>query len=136
MKNNEKKEALSEYLEARKELAYWSAKVNDLEPLELYRSPSAGWAPSGGGGGNAIEAAVVELETAREEKATAEAKTKDAMARVLLLIQQAPTADQRTILRRRYIDGMSWDEIAAAEGKSKTWATNLHGTALKNLQVK
>ena len=129
--NAEKKTALSEYLEAKKELKYWVKKVADLAPLALYRSPSASSAPPGGGTGNPIEMAVVELETARENERIAAEKVKAAKARVMAIIQTAPEADQRVLLMRRYIDGMEWDEIAEEEGKSKTWATNLHGTAMK-----
>lgn len=130
MKSSRKREALNEYLEAKKDLEYWAARVAELEPLNLYRSPSAGEMPTGGGG-NIIEAAVVELETAREKKEAATARAREAMWRVLALIEQAPTADQRAILRQRYITGMNWEDIAAQKGKTRTWATNLHGTAIK-----
>lgn len=135
MRNSDKKEALSEYLEAKKEWTYWSKKVAELEPLELYRSPSMSGMPGGGGAGNPIEVAVVELETARENKAAAEEQAREAYARVMAIIKTAPEADQRVLLIRRYIDGMSWDDIADAEGKSRTWATNTHGEAMKYITV-
>lgn len=135
MKSNRKREALNEYLEAKKDLEYWAARVAELEPLDLYRSPAAGTSPGGGSSGNAIEAAVVELETAREEKAAATARAKEAMGRVLALIEQAPTAEQRAILRQRYIEGLGWDDIAGQKGKARTWATNLHGTAIKYISL-
>jgi len=133
--NAEKKKALGEYLEAKKELKYWVKKVADLAPLALYRSPSANAMPPGGGSGNPIEAAVVELETARENERAAVKKATAAKARVMAIIQTAPEADQRVLLMRRYIDGMEWEDIAEAEGKSKTWATNLHGTAMKFIKL-
>lgn len=135
MKNEDKKKALNEYLEAKKELNYWAKKVAELEPLDMYRSPTASGMPSGGGPGNPIEAAVVELEAARENKSRAEEYTRAARERVMEIIQTAPAADQRVLLMRRYIDGMSWDDIAEAEGKSRTWATNTHGTAVKLITV-
>lgn len=131
MRNEAKKKALSEYLEAKKEWGYWARKVAELEPLDLYRSPSISGMPGGGSAGNQIEAAVVELEAAREHKAAAKDRMEDARARVMAIIQTAPEADQRVLLMRRYIDGQSWDDIAEAEGKSRTWATNTHGTAMK-----
>lgn len=131
MRNEVKKKALGEYLEAKKEWGYWARKVAELEPLDLYRSPSLSGMPGGGSAGNQIEAAVVELETAREHKAEAKIRMEAAHARVMAIIQTAPEADQRVLLMRRYIDGQSWDDIAEAEGKSRTWATNTHGTAMK-----
>ena len=131
MRNEAKKKALGEYLEVKKEWGYWARKVAELEPLDLYRSPSLSGMPGGGSAGNQIEAAVVELETAREHKAEAKTRMEAARARVMAIIQTAPEADQRVLLMRRYIDGQSWDDIAEAEGKSRTWATNTHGTAMK-----
>lgn len=131
MRNEAKKKALGEYMEAKKEWGYWARKVAELEPLDLYSSPSLSGMPGGGSAGNLIEAAVVELETAREHKAEAKIRMEAARARVMAIIQTAPEADQRVLLMRRYIDGQSWDDIAEAEGKSRTWATNTHGTAMK-----
>lgn len=131
MRNEAKKKALGEYQEAKKEWGYWAGKVAELEPLDLYRSLSLSGMPGGGSAGNQIEAAVVELETAREHKAEAKIRMEAARARVMAIIQTAPEADQRVLLMRRYIDGQSWDDIAEAEGKSRTWATNTHGTAMK-----
>lgn len=134
MKNTDKRQTLCGYLEAKKDLDYWATKVAELEGLDLYRSPTVQLAPSGGGTGNPIEAAIIELETAREKKKEAEAVARDAMAKALELIEQAPTADQRYILRKKYIDGVEWDDMAREKGKSRTWATNLHGTALRFLE--
>jgi len=129
--NAEKKEALSEYLEAKKELLYWVRKVTELAPLATYRSPSASTMPPSGGPGDPTAAALLELEEARENERIAAEEVQAAKARVMAIIRTAPEADQRVLLMRRYIDGMDWDEIAEREGKSKTWATNLHGTAMK-----
>lgn len=54
---------------------------------------------------------------------------------ILSLIQMARTADQKVLLMRRYIDGMSWEDAAEAAGKSRTWATNTHGEALLYIRL-
>lgn len=135
MKNEEKKRALCEYLEEKKVLAYWEKKVEEYESLDLYRSPAITAMPAGTGSGNPIEIAVVELETARENKRAAVELVAAALKRVTAIIQTAPTADERIVLMQRYIDGMDWEQIAEAAGKSRTWATNTHGTAIKNIAV-
>lgn len=38
------------------------------------------------------------------------------------------------VLHKVYILGMSFKEVAASKGKSLSWATSTHGTALTNLQ--
>ena len=68
---------------------------------------------------------------AEENKRRATAKAQDARERVMALIDTVQDAGQRILLMRRYIDGMTWDDIAEAFGRSRTWATNTHGTAIK-----
>ena len=42
-------------------------------------------------------------------------------------------ATEYDVLHKRYIRDMTFDEIGAARGKSKSWATTVHGRALQNL---
>lgn len=44
-------------------------------------------------------------------------------------------ATEYDVLHKRYIQGMTFDEIGAAKRKSKSWATTVHGRALQNLNV-
>lgn len=128
--NEKKKAALNEYLDALKEVDYWANKVENMEKSNGYRSPDATAAPISGKVGNPTTSAVLELETARENELDARQYARDAKRRVLALIKQVPAGEQRVLLMRHYIDGMSWEDAAEAEGKSRTWATNNHGTAL------
>ena len=43
-------------------------------------------------------------------------------------------ATEYDVLHKRYIQGMTFDEIGAARNKSKSWATTVHGRALQNVQ--
>lgn len=38
------------------------------------------------------------------------------------------------VLHKRYIQNMTFDEIAEAKRKSKSWATTVHGRALQSVQ--
>lgn len=42
-------------------------------------------------------------------------------------------ATEYDVLHKRYIQGMQFDEIGAAKGKSKSWATTIHGRALQSV---
>ena len=42
-------------------------------------------------------------------------------------------ATEYDVLHKRYIQGMTFDEVGAAKRKSKSWATTVHGRALQNL---
>lgn len=133
--NEKKKAALNEYLDALKEVDYWANKVENMEKSNGYRSPDATAAPISGKVGNPTTSAVLELETARENELDARQYARDAKRRVLALIKQVPAGEQRVLLMRHYIDGMSWEDAAEAEGKSRTWATNNHGTALLHIHL-
>lgn len=133
--NEKKKAALNEYLDALKEVDYWANKVENMEKSNGYRSPDATDAPISGKVGNPTTSAVLELETARENEQDARQYARDAKRRVLALIKQVPAGEQRVLLMRHYIDGMSWEDAAEAEGKSRTWATNNHGTALLHIHI-
>ena len=133
--NEKKKAALNEYLDALKEVDYWANKVENMEKSNGYRSPDATAAPISGKVGNPTTSAVLELETARENELDARQYARDAKRRVLALIKQVQAGEQRVLLMRHYIDGMSWEDAAEAEGKSRTWATNNHGTALLHIHL-
>lgn len=133
--NEKKKAALNEYLDALKEVDYWANKVENMEKSNGYRSPDATAAPISGKVGNPTTSAVLELETARENELDARQYARDAKRRVLALIKQVPAGEQRVLLMRHYIDGISWEDAAEAEGKSRTWATNNHGTALLHIHL-
>lgn len=133
--NEKKKVALNEYLDALKEVDYWANKVENMEKSNGYRSPDATAAPISGKVGNPTTSAVLERETARENELDARQYARDAKRRVLALIKQVPAGEQRVLLMRHYIDGMSWEDAAEAEGKSRTWATNNHGTALLHIHL-
>ena len=56
----------------------------------------------------------------------------DLKQEIIRTIEQL-TATEYDVLHKRYIQGMTFDEIGAAKGKSKSWATTVHGRALQNL---
>ena len=124
--DTKKKSALSEYLEMKSELSYWTERVAEAEQSNTYRSPSTSRVVSKSAPGDPTASALTMLETAKENKKRAEEKSKEAMVRVLTIIQTVPKAAHRILLMRRYIDGLSQDDIADAEYKSRTWVvTNL-----------
>lgn len=48
-------------------------------------------------------------------------------------IEQLP-ANEYDFLHKMYIQGMELEEVAAIKGKTYSWATTVHGNALKQLQ--
>ena len=52
---------------------------------------------------------------------------------ILETIRQLPY-DKRNVLHKRYVQDMTFDEIAAACDKSRSWVTSVHGRALQAVQ--
>ena len=57
----------------------------------------------------------------------------DLKQEIIRTIEQL-NATEYDVLHKRYIQGMTFDEIGAARNKSKSWATTVHGRALQNVQ--
>lgn len=57
----------------------------------------------------------------------------DTKQKIIRTIEQL-SAIEYDVLHKRYIQGMTFDEIGAVKGKSKSWATTIHGRALQSLQ--
>ena len=111
------------------------ARLRELNGAFIYRSPSSNTELPTKAIGNPTVSVSMEMETAEENEREARQYAKEAKRRVLSLIQMARTADQKVLLMRRYIDGMSWEDAAEAAGKSRTWATNTHGEALLYIRL-
>lgn len=58
----------------------------------------------------------------------------DTKQEIIRTIEQL-NATEYDVIHKRYIQGMTFDEIGAAKGKSKSWATTVHGRALQNLNL-
>lgn len=56
----------------------------------------------------------------------------DLKQEIIRTIEQL-NATEYDVLHKRYIQGMTFDEIGAAKHKSKSWATTVHGRALQSL---
>ena len=57
----------------------------------------------------------------------------DAKREVSRVIEQL-NATEYDLLHKRYFQKMTFDEVGAAMGKSKSWATTVHGRALQHVQ--
>lgn len=56
----------------------------------------------------------------------------DTKQKIIGTIEQL-NATEYDILHKRYIQGMTFDEIGTVKNKSKSWATTIHGRALQSL---
>ena len=87
-------------------------RVRELESACTRMTARAGTAP--GGGTCAHEDAWIALAEAREE---AHARMRAALTRyreVELFLDKLPTREVRAVMRRRYLEGLSWTEVGRA----------------------
>ena len=125
---------LSQLYYLNREIEMDKRRLQELEVKAVSCTASLSGMPHGGGTGTSkVELAAESLEDARRELTAAANAMSKARRQVLAVIKTAPTADQRIVLRRRYINGMNWEQIAEACGKSRQWATMTHGEALKKI---
>lgn len=57
----------------------------------------------------------------------------DTTKEVIAVIEQLNPVEY-DVLHKRYIQNKVFKEISASKGKSESWATTIHGRALKNVQ--
>lgn len=57
----------------------------------------------------------------------------DTKNEVIATIERLNTTEY-DVLHKLYIQGMTFDEVAAAKDRSKSWVTTIHGRALVNVQ--
>lgn len=55
------------------------------------------------------------------------------LRREIIVTIELLNATEYDVLHKRYIQGMTFDEIGAAKHKSTSWATTVHGRALQSL---
>ena len=96
-------------------------------------SPSMGERVQSSGNPHRMENTIINSMSAREEIDKRIAELEAQRREIIETIEQLPTAEY-DLLHRVYVQYLSLAEAAFAEGKSYSWATTVHGTALKRLQ--
>ena len=91
--------------------------------------------PGGGGDGQKLPRAVEGIVTAKKEL-QAQIETCNAVRQeVKTAIEQVPDAREREVLRRRYLLGQRWENIAVETHTALRHVYRLHRAALKNVIV-
>ena len=135
MTNAEKKAILSQYRWAEKRIARlveektaWMAKAAAVTPV--YSDM-----PKGGGNGDRVPVAVeriVEIERELDREIDRQA---DLRVRVEAAIRGLSDPKLRDLIRYRYVDGMTWEQIAVELDFTYQWVCALHGRALDQISL-
>lgn len=135
MTSQEKKEFLSRYLEIlaeekdiREEIAYWESKAQKV---------TSSWSavPSGGKGSDKVQMGAIKVAELREsliDKINQLVAVRIEIERAIGTVQDDT---QRRLLRRKYINGLTLEQIAVEMHYSYVHTCRIHGYALSNIML-
>ena len=133
--SQEKKEFLSRYLEIlaeekdiREEIAYWESKAQKV---------TSSWSavPSGGKGSDKVQTGAIKVAELREsliDKINQLVAVRIEIERAIGTVQDDT---QRRLLRRKYINGLTLEQIAVEMHYSYVHTCRIHGYALSNIML-
>lgn len=135
MTSQEKKEFLSRYLEIlaeekdiREEIAYWESKAQKV---------TSSWSavPSGGEGSDKVQMGAIKIAELREsliDKINHLVAVRIEIERAIGTVQDDT---QRRLLRRKYINGLTLEQISVEMHYSYVHTCRIHGYALSNIML-
>lgn len=135
MTSQEKKEFLSRYLEItaeekdiREEIVYWESKAQKV---------TSSWSavPSGGKGSDKVQMGAIKIAELREsliDKINQLVAVRIEIERAIGTVQDDT---QRRLLRRKYINGLTLEQIAVEMHYSYVHTCRIHGYALSNIML-
>lgn len=131
------KEELNQYQALKKERKQLKQIIEDLE-TQLYgpKVQRLTGMPGGrsGDAGEIKDGKLDELEQLRQELLINREQCACAMLAIVRVIRSVKDPTKRTLLRHRYINGMSWEQICVAMNYSWRQMHRLHASALRELE--
>ena len=128
-----KKEFLNQYRNAEREIAI---KLDEIVRLrEMATKVTQVLTPDKVKGGmeNCREESIAKIVDMEKEIGASIDNLKKIREQVECAINAIPDANQRDVLRLRYLNGKTWEQIAVQLEFSYQWVCKLHGRALQNI---
>ena len=128
-----KKEFLNQYRNAEREIAI---KLDEIVRLrEMATKVTQVLTPDKVKGGmeNRREESIAKIVDMEKEIGASIDNLKKIREQVECAINAIPDANQRDVLRLRYLNGKTWEQIAVQLEFSYQWVCKLHGRALQNI---
>ena len=133
--NFRKKNYLRGYRKHSEKIKRIEAEIEEIRGMKLYPSMKADGMPRGSGGTGDLSGWAARLQEMEEELYGEGVEQVKAYNRISHRIKQLDNEDERDVLFYRYIKGMEWWQIAQTMDFSERWIYELHGSALKKLNV-
>lgn len=117
-------------------LQYAERCARDLDALRDVgiRSPRLDGMPRGNGGTGGLDRQVALIDAAQRRLDKERAKALELLDQIEDMIEGLEDYRQKTLIRLRYIDGRSWEQIAQEMHWSERTVYNIHGKALEALR--
>ncbi len=136
MTTKEKKEYLKRYRKIDREVNQLLMEKDEIFSLGTKITPTYSDMPKGTGENNKIQSTIEKLEE-QEEKINKKIdllyEVKEDIEKTLHTVEDDTL---RVLLRYRYINGLTWEEIAVTMNYDYRWILRLHGKALNKLTIK
>lgn len=116
-------------------LRYAQRCFRDLDDARDVRiqSPRLDGMPRGGGG-NGIDDQMARIDLLERRAATAREKALDLAEAIERIINAVDDHEEKTVLSLRYLQCLTWDEVASRAGYSSASVRRIHGRALQKLR--
>lgn len=135
MTNQEKKKWLLEYRKLEQNIERDMEELQRLESRAEKITSMVSDMPKGGNQGDRLQLAVdriCELEERLNGKIDAAVKRRKEMEAAITTVEDKTL---QLLLQYRYIDGMTWEQIAVKMNYDYRWTLRLHGRALTRLTI-
>lgn len=133
--NEQKIRYLSRYRRLNQRIDRLLEEQNRWRERALKITPTLSQAPGGGGNGSPIERPMdkvleIDVEINREID-----EMQIARKEIRETLNQLEDESLKLLMEYRYIDGMTWEQIAEKMDYSRQWVTSLHGMALQKIKL-
>ena len=133
MTSQEKKEMLLQYRAAEREEKRLEAEIQRWRSRAEKMTSGYGGTPSGGGDGRSLENTMAHIDDLTRQLANQRDRLVTLRQEIGMAIDSVPDARLRELLRLRYIDGLSFEQIAVRMNYSWRQVIRLHGAALSKV---
>lgn len=124
------KNELRQYRRLGEEIEDLKVRIADLRSASLKSPKLDGMPHAQGGSGDPIGATIARIDVLAAQIVAREAERNI----IEMAIASLKDSKERMVLRHRYMDGMTWEEIGSIMSYSEGRVRQLHGEALKELE--
>ncbi len=130
-----KKEFLNQYRNAEREIAIKMDEIIRLREMATKVTQVLTPDKVKGGVENCREESIAKIVDMEKEIGASIDNLKKIREQVERAINAIPNANQRDVLRLRYLNGMKWEQIAVKLNYDYRWVLRLHGMALHVIAI-